>query len=88
MAFVWELTKETIVLPLGCLQGGGGGAPLRAERQGDVGQEEGERHERDLDQHARRHRLLFEASGFRVVASAAGCQISGIPADQLLISSC
>jgi len=24
VAFVWELTKETIVLPLGCLQGGGG----------------------------------------------------------------
>jgi len=23
IAFVWELTKETIVLPLGCLQGGG-----------------------------------------------------------------
>ena len=23
VAFVWELTKETIVLPLGCLQGGG-----------------------------------------------------------------
>ena len=22
MAFVWELTKETIDLPLGCLQGG------------------------------------------------------------------
>ena len=22
VAFVWELTKETIVLPLGCLQGG------------------------------------------------------------------
>jgi len=22
MAFVWELTKETIHLPLGCLQGG------------------------------------------------------------------
>ena len=22
MAFVWELTKETINLPLGCLQGG------------------------------------------------------------------
>ena len=22
--FVWELTKETIHLPLGCLQGGGG----------------------------------------------------------------
>ena len=29
VAFVWELIKETIVLPLGCLQGGGlrGGAP-------------------------------------------------------------
>ena len=23
VAFVWELTNETIVLPLGCLQGGG-----------------------------------------------------------------
>ena len=22
VAFVWELTKETVVLPLGCLQGG------------------------------------------------------------------
>ena len=22
VAFVWKLTKETIVLPLGCLQGG------------------------------------------------------------------
>ena len=26
VAFVWELTKETIVVPLGCLQGGRGGA--------------------------------------------------------------
>ena len=25
VAFVWELTRETIVLPLGCLQGGGSG---------------------------------------------------------------
>jgi len=25
VAFVWELTKETIYLPLGCLQGGMGG---------------------------------------------------------------
>ena len=37
VAFVWELTKETIVLPLGCLQGGGraGGGPavLCARRQ-------------------------------------------------------
>ena len=24
IAFVWELTKETTVLPLGCLQGGEG----------------------------------------------------------------
>ena len=28
VAFVWELTKETIVLPLGCLQGGMVGANL------------------------------------------------------------
>ena len=27
VAFVWELTKETIVLPLGCLQGGGCAGP-------------------------------------------------------------
>ena len=26
MAFVWELTKESIDLPLGCLQGGKSGA--------------------------------------------------------------
>jgi len=25
VAFVWELSKETVVLPLVCLQGGGGG---------------------------------------------------------------
>ena len=24
VAFVWELTEETIAVPLGCLQGGGG----------------------------------------------------------------
>jgi len=28
MAFVWELTKETIDLPLGCLQGGVAYRPL------------------------------------------------------------
>ena len=29
VAFVWELTKETIDLPLGCLQGGIQGHPVR-----------------------------------------------------------
>ena len=38
VAFVWELTQETVNLPLGCLQGGRGRGPalLRHERAGAV----------------------------------------------------
>ena len=38
MAFVWELTKETIYLPLGCLQGGPNPRFLKqADMNGKVG---------------------------------------------------
>ena len=33
VAFVWELTKETIVFPLGCLQGGEQSSPVWAEER-------------------------------------------------------
>jgi len=34
VAFLWELTKETIHLPLGCLQGGSRGGRVRNVREG------------------------------------------------------
>jgi len=34
VAFVWELTKETIHFPLGCLQGGSRQATSGADREG------------------------------------------------------
>ena len=34
VAFEWELTKETIYLPLGCLQGGGGGVVCEPDGEG------------------------------------------------------
>jgi hypothetical protein len=43
VAFVWEMTKETINLPLGCLQGGG--AREGARRAGrNAGKSDGARH--------------------------------------------
>ena len=36
VAFEWELTKETIHLPLGCLQGGAGAARLARCAKGGV----------------------------------------------------
>ena len=37
VAFVWELTKETIYLPLGCIQGGWGCVARRGARHGLTG---------------------------------------------------